>query len=98
MGLAELESAARRRLILDALVEDANYSISHMVLIGLLAEYHYAASDTRRDLVWLEKQGLITTDAVGPERSMPQSTITPMGEDVALGRKAIDGVHRRRGI
>ena len=96
MSLAELEASNRRRMLLDALVEDPNYSIMHQVLIGLMGEYGYASSDTRRDLVWLEENGLITTDSIGPDHSLPQSTITPLGEDVALGRKAFDGVHRRR--
>jgi len=97
MSYQQLQEALRRRLILDALVEDPNYSIMHMVLIGLLGEYGYASTDTRRDLVWLEENGLITTDAVGPERSLPQSIITPLGEDVARGRKSFQGIRRRSG-
>ena len=97
MSYQQLQEEMRRRLILDHLAADPNYSIMHMVLIGLLGEYSYASTDTRRDLVWLEENGLITTDSIGPERSLPQSTITPLGDDVAHGRKAFDGVRRRSG-
>jgi len=95
MGLADIEAAARRLLILQALADDADYSISHMVLIGLLGEYNYASTDVRRDIAWLEEHGLISTQAVGPA-SMPESTITRLGEDVARGRTTIPGVRRPR--
>ena len=95
MSLAEMKSALRRRIILDALADDPNYSISYAVLRDLLAELNHATTDTNRDLVWLEENALITTKTLG-EPPMPIATITPLGEDVARGRKSFTGVRRHR--
>lgn len=92
----QVNTAARRRLILDALATAPDYAITHPVLIGMMETRGYAGSYTRADLVWLEERGLIINSMTGPDRSVPESVITPAGEDVAHGRISVIGVDRRR--
>lgn len=95
MSFSDYAATERRRLILEALADDPDFSIGHVVLVGVMGERGHAVTDVRNDLVWLEEHGLITT-TTGPSNTMPQATITPLGEDVAHGHKAFDGVRRKR--
>jgi len=90
---SQIRREACRLLILQALADDANFTIYHMVMIQLLADYDHAAADVRQDLIWLEEHGLIV---ISSKNDAPSSTITRLGEDVAFGRSSISGVSRPR--
>jgi len=87
---AAIDREEIRRLVLEALVGDPDYAISHYVLRRLVSEYGHAESDVARELTWLEERGLISTNVIAG--SMPESVITRLGADVANGRKAFPGV------
>jgi len=95
MSFIELKNNDRRLLILKALASENDYSVSDLVLRGLLAEYGHAESaDTiRTDIAWLEEQGLVTASKAG---SMTIATITARGDDVACGHAVVPGIRRPR--
>lgn len=95
MSLIDIQRADRRLLILRALAEEPDYSLSDIVLRGLLAEFgHDVPLDTvRADLDWLARAGLVTTGEAG---SALVATVTTRGVDVAAGRVRIEGVRRPR--
>ena len=95
MSLVDIKRADRRLIMLRALAEEPDYSLSDIVLRGLLAEFgHDVPLDSvRGDLSWLETRDLVTLGEAG---SAVVATITNKGVDVAKGRVRVEGVRRPR--
>ncbi len=95
MSLVDIKRADRRLIMLRALAEEPDYSLSDIVLRGLLAEFgHDVALDAvRADLDWLAGRELVTLGEAG---SAVVATITARGVDVSAGRILIEGVRRPR--
>lgn len=93
---AELNRERCRRLILEALAADANYTLSFFVLRGLLADYDCPLIETDRAIEWLATNGMIRIDSFGPGGVESEATLTARGEDVSAGRSSVSGVARMR--
>jgi DNA-binding GntR family transcriptional regulator len=93
MSFAKLEEAHRRRIVLDALRQDADYSINESLLRGVLRQFGFSVSRDlmRTDLAWLVEQGLITSSETG---GVLVARITNRGDDVASGCIIVPGVAR----
>ena len=94
MSLAELLQPLVRRAILDLLNDiggPQNDDVIARLLVGL--GHRVARRDVAAELAWLETNGLVSTEAVGP---FTVAEITPDGSDAAEGNLRIDGVHRHR--
>ena len=84
-----------RLTILRFLHEQNDYALNESILLDLVARLGFAPSrdNLRAQLAWLQEQGLISL--AGPEHCQV-ATLTPRGEDVALGRATVPGVKRPR--
>lgn len=93
MSFAQLEAEHRRRVILDALRQDADYTVNEAILRTILREFGFAVSSDRLlvDLAWLEEQGLAVLSKVG---GVVVAKITRRGADVATGCTVVPGVAR----
>lgn len=93
MSLVDIQRADRRLLMLRALAEDPDYTLSDIVLRALLAEFgHDVALDTvRDDLIWLQRRNLATLSEAG---QAVVARVTARGVDAAAGRLRIEGVRR----
>ncbi len=95
MSYPDLLAEDQRRIILDALETDADYSHSEHILRSILEHFGHAVSHDklRTELYWLAEQGLVT---LSNHSEVLIVKLTPRGEDIALGRAAAPGVKRRR--
>lgn len=93
MSFAKLEESHRRRIVLDSLRQDADYSINESVLRSILREFGFTVScdRLRTDLAWLVEQGLVTTSETS---GVMVAKITNRGVDVAAGCIVLPGVAR----
>jgi hypothetical protein len=93
MSFAALEESHRRRIVLDSLHQDPDYSVNESMLRAILREFGFAVSRDRlrTDLHWLTEQGLIVTMDRG---NLIVAKITGRGADVATGCVTVPGVAR----
>ena len=84
-----------RLSILQALEQDPGYSHNDAVLQQVCeAVGHRISLDrVRTELDWLDEQGLVDLETVGPFKV---ATISTRGVDVARGRSIVSGVKRPR--
>ena len=93
MSFKNLLTEDRRLVVLRFLTEDPGYRLNTSVLHSALDAYGHGVSrdQVETDAAWLEEQGLITLEVVGPVRV---ATLTTRGVDVAQGRTVVPGVKR----
>lgn len=93
MSFADLEKSHRRRIILDSLRQDPDYSINESMLRSILREFGFSVSRDlmKTEMAWLVEQGLITTKEIG---GILVAKLTNRGEDVATGVVVVPGVAR----
>lgn len=96
MSLADIEREHRRLIIIRALADDLNYSITIYALQLLVEDYGQKVSRdvVAGDIAWLEEQGLVTTEQT--TANMIVATATQRGVDVGQGRARHPGVARPR--
>lgn len=95
MNYIDIIRENRRLTILAILHEDPDYRANDDVLQTMLRALGLDASadQVRGDLVWLEEQGLVTTETVGP---YTVAVLTQRGADCSQGRCRVPGVARPR--
>lgn len=95
MSYGDLVAEDQRRVILDALEQDADYSHNEDILRSILEHFGHTVSrdKLRTELSWLAEQGLVTVSVNGDVYIV---RLTARGEDIALGRATIPGVKRPR--
>lgn len=83
----------RRLVILRLLAEMPTYRANSSVLTVALENFGHAATrdQVKTELRWLEEQGLMRVDDVGP---VLVATLAERGLDVARGRAVVPGVAR----
>lgn len=91
----DIQTEARRLLILQLLQQDPDYSINDGLLQQLLRAQGYgvAIAVVRADLAWLEQLGLLSTN------ELPGCTVAILrndGVDVASGVSTVPGIARPR--
>lgn len=96
MSIAAAIRAMVRRQILRLLAADAGYSQNHAIIRRALESataQSLTESEVRAHLSWLEDQGLVNTEIVGP---YVLAKLTDRGLTVARGEEHVDGVERPR--
>jgi hypothetical protein len=95
MSYADILTADRRLVILQALSTMADYTTNEVVLSGWLGQHgHKVSRDLlRNDLAWLDEQGLIVPQQV---QGVWIVTLGARGYDVAQGAAQVPGVARPR--
>jgi hypothetical protein len=90
---SDFQAADRKLCLLLALQAAAGYTANHFLLHTFLDSMAHVTSHdgVKTDLLWLEQQRLVTTEAVG---DVMKATITTLGMDAANGRTTIVGVKR----
>lgn len=93
MSYADTLSAHLRLTVLRLLAEQPEYALNEAVLRDLVIPFGFLPSrdQLRTQLTWLAEQGLITREDLS---GLWVATITPRGEDVAMGRVEQPGVKR----
>ncbi|WP_321532279.1 hypothetical protein [uncultured Desulfuromonas sp.] len=91
----EFVAPNRRRIIIETLNSDPDYSHNDAVLRSWLIKMgHKVSADVlRSDLAWLEEQGLITTSRMV---GVWVARLTERGVDAATGAVVIPGIERQR--
>lgn len=92
---AERVAQEQRRLILEALEQDTDYTASDTMLQIWLDQFSLALSmdKLRTELAWLSEQGLLEIELSG---MMHIAKLTGRGLDVASGRATNPGIARKR--
>ena len=93
MSFADLRNEQIRRIILDTLRQDANYTVNEAILRAILRDFGFAVSQDllRTELAWLIEQSLIITWDQG---GIVIAKIRSRGVDVSSGCTIIPGVAR----
>lgn len=91
MSFAQLLDADRRLVMLRILAEQTGQRANSSVLAAALDHFGHAVSRdyTKTHLRWLQEQGLVAVDDVGP---VLVATLTERGADVSRGLAQVDGV------
>ncbi len=91
--LAEINTAARRLVLLQTLAAAPQYQANSVILDHALSAAGLAAarSEVETQLRWLHDQGLVTVERIGP---FLVATATVAGLDAAAGKGHVDGVAR----
>ncbi|ENY6783327.1 ArsR family transcriptional regulator [Providencia rettgeri] len=93
MSFAHFLREDARLVTLRLLSEMPAYTSNSSILHGALARFgHHPSRDlVKTELRWLEEQGLVTLEDIGPVLVVK---LTARGEDVAMGRATVPGVKR----
>ena len=92
--LGELMERERRLMILRLLRSEISYEMSDLLLLRAVAASGCPVNyeRIRRDLEWLAKKELVQTEELPGQ--ILSVTLTRAGDEVALGRKSVQGVDR----
>lgn len=88
--------ADARLTMLQILSKDQGFSMNHELLgryVDHLTAITLKEAEVKAHLAWLEDQGLVTTEIVGP---YVQAKLTDLGLKVAQGAESAEGVSRPR--
>lgn len=95
MNFQKTETEHQRRIILEVLETDADYSKNELILKSALKSIgHNISTDTlNTQLHWLQEQNLVTLDEVS---GLTITKLTQRGQDVATGATHVPGIMRGR--
>ncbi len=87
-------SPNQRRIILEALEGDNDYSLNNGILQKILVEFGHGVGreKTDKEIAWLEEKGLVTVEELTDSLNVVK--LTSKGLDVAHGHDRIEGVER----
>ncbi len=87
-------SPNQRRIILDSLEADNDYSLNNGILQKILVQFGHGIGmeKTDQEITWLEEHGLVTVEKL--TESLNVVKLTSKGLDVAHGHDRVDGVER----
>ncbi len=94
MDFSDLVTQDMRLVILKALAEDTDYSLTDGLLQDVLGRFSHRVSidRLRTELAWLAEQGLLRVELLSDHVRV--ATMTPRGKDVADGAVVVPGVKR----
>lgn len=95
-SFAEKVRLEARRKLIEILAADAGYSANHRILRAALeraAAISQTETEIKNHIAWLEDQGLVRTETVGP---LTLAHLTDKGLSVAEGAEIVPGIARAR--
>jgi len=93
MSYEDIVTADQRLIILDALLNDPDYSHNEYVLSSILSDFCHKVSRAKlaTELAWLAEQNLVILSEVS---GVTKVRLTPRGKDAASGACVVPGVKR----
>lgn len=94
MSYAKFEVSHQRRVVLELLEQDPDYSHNELIIKSALKSLGHSMSTDKlhTELAWLQEQGLITVERIG---NLSVARLTARGQDVATGAASVPGIARK---
>ncbi|NPA72689.1 MAG: hypothetical protein GXO35_07655 [Gammaproteobacteria bacterium] len=94
MDFKQQETLHQRRVIIEVLEKDSDYSHNELILKSALKSlgHNLSTDKLNSELAWLEELSLITVELVGEIRV---ARLTARGQDVATGAAQVPGIARK---